>query len=146
VPPITCQGCFCGREVPSTSRLPSCFLDHFEQVKPTQSRTPKERERRDAVMNTYGNCCETPIWNLMESLNHTYGSSNVEFRRMGVGEYITTGSKNTSPTGKVSLKFYLLDCILDRRICLPITHSDDTKNRKSKRSEIRPHLLHGESK
>jgi len=37
---------------------------------------------------------------------------------MKPGEYISSGS-NTPKTGKVSLKFYLLDCILDRRVCLP---------------------------
>ena len=94
------------------------FLDHFEKMKPMQARTEEERLIRDTIANTYGNCCKTPIWNLMESLNQTFGASNVEFRRMKPGEYISSGS-NTPKTGKVSLKFYLLDCILDRRVCLP---------------------------
>ena len=104
------------------------FLKHFETLKPGQAKTEEERERRDAIMKTYGSCRKTPIWSLRESLMRTYGSLNVKFDRMQPGEFITSGASDDKKS-TVSLKFYLLDCILDRRVCLPATMSNDNSDR-----------------
>ena len=72
----------------------------------------------------------------MESLHHTFGAANVDFRRMQPGEYISTGS-NLPQSGKVSLKFYLLDCILDRRVCLRNSAPTNQEDKKTKARLIR---------
>ena len=104
------------------------FLAHFDDLKPTQAKTKEELEKRDAVMKTYGSCRKTPIWSLMESLKRTYGSLNVKIDRMEPGEFITS-APSEDKAAKVSLKFYLLDCILDRRVRLPGTMSNDYSDR-----------------
>ena len=108
------------------------FLRYFNGTKPNQARTEEERNHRDAVQKAFGCCCKTPIWNLMVSLKLTFGESNVDFRRMRSGEYIAMGSSPDAPkTGKVSLKFYLLDCIVDRRVCVPDMQTKSTSTTKS---------------
>lgn len=64
---------------------------------------------------SFGVVCKTPIAAILESLQCCYGDDNVEVRRLSPTEYI--GHDASIDTD--CIRFYLLDCIVDRKLRPP---------------------------
>ena len=117
------------------------FTEHFLKSTLLQPNTQADwTKERESIVNQFGICCKTPILLILRSLRFVYGIDNVECRRLGPDETISHGS-NTPPNGRVALSFYLLDCILDRRISYKRGSVDTRTNARQRwNSSIKSHL------
>jgi hypothetical protein len=91
------------------------FVKKMKDLKPGQANNPKQRRMRIATERSYGVIGKTPIATILQSLQFCYGGNNVEVRRLGPTEYIG----HDASVATVCIRFYLLDCILDRQLRPP---------------------------
>jgi hypothetical protein len=91
------------------------FVQKMNDLKPGQANNPEQRRMRIATERSFGVIGKTPIATILQSLQCCYGSDNVEVRRLDPTEYIG----HDASVATVCIRFYLLDCILDRQLRPP---------------------------
>jgi hypothetical protein len=88
----------------------------MSELKPEDPNNADTRRMRITMERSFGVVCKTPIAaTILESLQCCYGDDNVEVRRLSPTEYI--GHDASIDTD--CIRFYLLDCIVDRKLRPP---------------------------